>query len=127
MEFISDILNAINNRDVWFFTIAIIFVFGVIYVLDHNKYGFNFSEKFVETYFSISIFVIVLLLLSSQSSTYLYEEYNLFLNDDISTLEFLAFLIGMFGGLIAFNLVLTYISIPLFIGLRKLSNYINKL
>ena len=127
MEFISDILNAINNRDVWFFAIAIISVFGVIYVLDHNKYGFNFSEKFVETYFSISIFVIVLLLLSSQSSTYLYEEYNLFLNDDISTLEFLAFLIGMFGGLIAFNLVLTYISIPLFIGLRKLSNYINKL
>ena len=126
MEFISDILKY-NNRDVWFFAIAIISVFGVIYVLDHNKYGFNFSEKFVETYFSISIFVIVLLLLSSQSSTYLYEEYNLFLNDDISTLEFLAFLIGMFGGLIAFNLVLTYISIPLFIGLRKLSNYINKL
>ena len=85
MEFISDLLNAINNRDVWFFAIAFISALVVIYILDHNKYGFNFSEKFVETYFSISIFVIVLLLLSSQSSTYLYEEYNLFLNDDIST------------------------------------------
>ena len=127
MEFISDLLNAINNRDVWFFAIAFISALVVIYILDHNKYGFNFSEKFVETYFSISIFVIVLLLLSSQSSTYLYEEYNLFLNDDISTLEFLAFLFGMFGGLIALNLLLTYVLIPLFIGLRKLSNYINKL
>ena len=95
MEFISDILNAINNRDVWFFAIAIISVFGVICVLDHNKYGFNFSEKFVETYFYIYI-CYSFTLLSSQSSTYLYEEYNLFLNDDISTLEFLAFLIGMF-------------------------------
>ena len=127
MENILDILNTINNRDTWFGAIAFISAIGTIYILDHNKYGFNFSEKFIESYFFISASVIILLLLSSQSSTYLYEEYTLFQNDDISYLEFLAFLLGMFGGLIAFNLVLTYISIPLFIGLRKLSNYINKL
>lgn len=127
MEYILDILNTINNRNTWFGALAFISAMGMIYILDNSKFGFKFSEKFIESYFSISIFVIVLLLLSSQSSTYLYEEYNLFQNDDISYLEFLTFLLGMFGGLIVFNLVLTYISIPLFIGLRKLSNYINKL
>lgn len=127
MEYILDILNTINNRDAWFGAIAFISAMGMIYILDNNKYGFKFSEKFIDSYFFISVFVIVWLLLSSQSSTYLYEEYNRFQNDDISYLGFLAFLLGMFGGLIAINLVLTYISIPLFVGLRKLSNYINKL
>ena len=127
MEYILDILNTINNKDAWFIFLAIITALGMIYIFDNNKHGFKFSEKFIDSYFFITVTSSVLLVLSSKTSTYLYEKYSLFLDDNISYLEFLAFLLGMFGGLIAFNLVMTYISIPLFMGLRKLSNYINKL
>ena len=67
------------------------------------------------------------IMLESKHPSSLYEEYNLFQNDVISFLEFLGFFLNTFVLLILFNLLLTYISIPLFKVFRKLSNYINKL
>lgn len=125
---INELIETYTNKNIWFLILSLMFFgFASTIIGDSEDRKFGLSETFYGYFFVISIIVPLLLILGSETSSYLADEFNSFVKGEISKPGLIAFIFGMFGGLTVFNFLLTYITIAVVAGLKYIHSRINKL
>jgi hypothetical protein len=117
-----------TNPTIWFYFLAFLSATALVEALgDEGKDKYALSEKFLNYFMVISSLVTIAIASGSDTAEALSDEWSRYYRGSMSGAGFIAWCVGLFGGLTAMNLVLTYITIPLVSLILNLHKKINKL
>ena len=81
---INELIETYTNKNIWFVILSLVFTgWASMIIGDSEDRKFGLSETFYGYFFLISIIVPLLLILGSETSSYLAEEFNSFVKGEI--------------------------------------------